>query len=146
MRKLPLNETEFREIYSRVPKLCVEAVIVHQKKVLMVKRKGPGWEGMWYLPGVTVYYRERLVEAVKRLGREELGVELEVGRLLGYVEFMSEEQERGFGYSVTLQFEGKTEDKIPKRSVEDEEVKLFGDLPENMVEEHKEVLEGYWKS
>lgn len=41
---------------------------------------------------------------VKRIALEELGASVNVGKLLGYIEYTSEEKERGFGYTITMVF------------------------------------------
>lgn len=104
-RKLPFTYEQFKEIYSQVPRLCVDLLITTEKGTLLILRKNFGWEGQWHLPGGTVYYKEKVEDAVQRIAQEELGVDVTINQFLRYVEYPHEETERGFGYSVSLLFD-----------------------------------------
>jgi ADP-ribose pyrophosphatase YjhB (NUDIX family) len=68
----------------------VEVVIVTPERgVLLMRRDIPPNVGAWHIPGGTVLFGERLVEAVKRVAQHELEREVEVGPLLGYIEYPS---------------------------------------------------------
>lgn len=145
MRKFPFSVKEFEYIYSRVPKVSVELVISVGKGVVLAKRDHVAWKGLWYIPGGTVYYREALKDACLRVGQEELGVDVEVVKFLDYVEFFSEEKARGFGYSIAMDFLCRTHDKLPEKSLEGEELKVFFEVPEMVVPEHGKMLERYFR-
>ena len=63
-----LSDQEYKEIYSKVPRLCVELLIKTEEGILLVKRAIPPGEGLWYLPGGTVLFDESVEQAVKRKG------------------------------------------------------------------------------
>ncbi len=65
------------------PVLTVDGVIVEKDKVLMVRRFRYPFVGSWVLPGGHVNYGERVEEAIKREMKEELGVPVEIKKLLG---------------------------------------------------------------
>jgi ADP-ribose pyrophosphatase YjhB (NUDIX family) len=99
-----LPKAEFDSIYSRVPRLSVEVVIATpQEGVLLTRRDIPPNVGAWHIPGGTVLFGEPVVEAVKRVARDELGLEVEVGQLLGYIEYPSH-YENGLDSPVGLAF------------------------------------------
>ena len=99
-----LPAEEFRAIYSRVPRLCVEVVIVDPERgVLLALRDIPPNEGAWHIPGGTVLFGEPVVETVKRVAVDELGLEVSVGELLGYIEYPSH-YENGLDSPVGLAF------------------------------------------
>ncbi|HZM53879.1 MAG TPA: NUDIX domain-containing protein [Acidimicrobiales bacterium] len=85
----PLTEQEFREIYAKVPRLTVEVVVQSPLGILLTKRAAGPCSGLWHIPGGTVRFGEPLVSAVSRVAGTELGLELEVGSLLGYIEYPS---------------------------------------------------------
>jgi mutator protein MutT len=64
----------------------VGAVVVRDGHVLLERRGQPPAQGSWSLPGGLVDGGERLEEAVRREVREECGIEVEVGPLLGVFE------------------------------------------------------------
>ncbi|HTX31791.1 MAG TPA: NUDIX domain-containing protein [Solirubrobacteraceae bacterium] len=99
-----LPEEEFFAIYRRVPRLCVEVVIVEPERGVLLKlRDIPPNVGAWHIPGGTVLFGEPLTEAVKRVARDELGLEVEVGELIGYIEYPSH-YENGLDSPVGLAF------------------------------------------
>ncbi len=85
-----LPKSEYDSIYGRVPRLCVEVVIsTPERGVLLMRRDIPPNVGVWHIPGGTVLFAEPVVEAVKRVARDELGLEVGVGELLGFIEYPS---------------------------------------------------------
>jgi ADP-ribose pyrophosphatase YjhB (NUDIX family) len=85
-----LPKEEYDAIYSRVPRLCVEVVLTTPNRgVLLALRDMPPNEGAWHIPGGTVLFGEPLAAAVTRVARLELGLEIEVGELLGTIEYPS---------------------------------------------------------
>jgi ADP-ribose pyrophosphatase YjhB (NUDIX family) len=85
----PLSETEFHEIYRRVPRLTVEVVVTGADGVLLTRRAIDPCRGMWHIPGGTVRFGERLAGAVARVARRELGIEVSESRMLGCIEYPS---------------------------------------------------------
>jgi ADP-ribose pyrophosphatase YjhB (NUDIX family) len=85
----PLNELEYREIYAKVPRLTVEVVVQSPHGILLVKRTEGPCSGLWHIPGGTVRFGEPLVGAVTRVATMELGLEIEAGPLLGFIEYPS---------------------------------------------------------
>jgi colanic acid biosynthesis protein WcaH len=56
--------------------------------VLLVERTNRPAKGEWFVPGGRVHKGERLVEAVHRVAREELGVEVGIEERLGAYEHL----------------------------------------------------------
>ncbi|MDH5372778.1 MAG: NUDIX hydrolase [Acidimicrobiia bacterium] len=67
---------------TRVPRVGVGAVILHNGALLMVKRGKPPREGEWAVPGGKVRWGESLSDAVSREVTEETGLSVAVGDLL----------------------------------------------------------------
>lgn len=137
----PFSPEEFKSMYSKVPRLCVEVVIKDERGVLLTLRKLPSWNNMWHLPGGTVYYKETLEEAVRRIAKEELNIVVKVDRLLGYIEYPSEEKERGFGWSVGIAFLCRVKSGTLKGGAQAQEIKYFKEIPHNTIPEAREFLE-----
>lgn len=136
----PLTPEEFKNIYSKVTRLCVDLIVQTNEGIVLTLRKLPSWNNLWNLPGGTVLYKEKIEDAIKRKAIDELGVPVEVIRMLGYIEYPSEEKERGFGWSVSIVIlcHAKSLDMHPNDDAL--EIKIFNKLPYNMVIEQKEFI------
>ena len=130
----PLPKDVFDWIFSRVPRLTVEVLISSGGRgVLLGLRDVDPCRGMWNLPGGTVRFGERLVDAVRRVAADELGIRVRVGPLLGYIEYPSH-YEHGLDSPVGLVFCAGPVDDVQPRG------RWFTGLPENMHEEQKQFL------
>ena len=65
------------------PALTVDAIILHQRKIVLIKRKNPPFKGSYALPGGFVDVGETVEEAVLREAKEETGLDIEIVRLVG---------------------------------------------------------------
>lgn len=72
------------------PQLAVGAVVVHGGALLMVRRDQEPAKGLWSVPGGRLERGEYLSAAVAREVKEETGVEIEVGDLLGILEVVGD--------------------------------------------------------
>ena len=130
----PLPQDEFDRIFARVPRLTVEVLIVAEGAgVLLALRDVQPCLGTWNLPGGTVRFGEPLVEAVRRVARNELGISVRVGPLVGYIEYPSH-YENGLDSPVGLVFRAEPEDCSAPRG------RWFSALPENMHDEQRRFL------
>ncbi len=137
-----LSPEEFKTIYSKVPRLCVELVIKTDEGVLLTLRTLPSYHGLWHMPGVTLAFRESVSEAVRRVAKDELGIEIVIDSLLDFIEYINEDEGRGFGHAVTLVFLCHPSDpNAPiKLNEEASEYNYFKTLPDNIIKEHGEFL------
>jgi ADP-ribose pyrophosphatase YjhB (NUDIX family) len=139
-RKQPLTLEEFTTIFSKVTRLCVDLIIVTDAGVLLTYRTKNGYENQWHLPGGTIFYRERVEEAVARIAQEELGIKVKIDQLLGYIEYFSEVKERGFGYTISIAFKCTPETDNLTLDDQVEKAEYFKELPINVIEEQEEIL------
>jgi 8-oxo-dGTP diphosphatase len=68
--------------YPERPIVGVGAVIIHQGRVLLIKRGRPPLLGEWSLPGGVVEVGETLRAAVEREALEETGLVVKAGEVL----------------------------------------------------------------
>jgi len=72
--------------YPDKPFIGVGAVIVQNNRALLIRRGQPPLLGEWSLPGGVLECGETLREATIREAREETGLTVEVGEMLGVYE------------------------------------------------------------
>ena len=137
----PLPRDEFERIFSRVPRLTVELVIASTARgVLLAPRDFGPCKGLLHLPGGTVRFGEPLVEAVKRVAQDELGIAVSVGQLLGYIEYPSH-YNNGLDSPVGLAFRAQTSTAdMPHEHDLRSKCAWFTVLPANMHDEQKSLL------
>lgn len=75
-----------RREYPESPLVGVGAVIVRDDRVLLIRRGQPPLLGEWSLPGGVLECGETLREAALREAREETGMIVDVGEMLGIYE------------------------------------------------------------
>lgn len=139
-RKFDLSPEEYMSIYSKVPRLVVGLIINNENGILLAKRRSGGWVGKWHFPGGMVRYREKLTDSVQRIAKEELGMSVNIVKTLGYVEYFSEESERGFGYTICLPFLVEPENYNFAQGEQYDEKAFFQELPNGTIDEEKEFL------
>jgi 8-oxo-dGTP diphosphatase len=92
--------------YPKSPLVGVGAVIVEHhrddNRVLLIRRGQPPLLGEWSLPGGVLECGETLREAVVREAREETGLLVETGEMLGVYERMIRDDEKRVRYHYVL--------------------------------------------
>ncbi len=119
--------------------VTVDAVVIDNGKILLVKRGIESFKGMWALPGGHVDYGERVEEAVKREAKEETGLDVAVVKLIGVY---SDPKRDPRGHTVGVAYLCETKGKKPKAG--DDAAAAWwwplDDLPE-LAFDHKVIVE-----
>ena len=140
--KKKLTEKEFKSIYTRVPRACVELIILKGKKILLTKRSIEPFKGFWHFPGGGVLYKEKIKATIDRVAREELGIEVIPQKFLGYMESLND----GFRHGVALTFKCKIiKNQQPKALEQADEIKFFKKIPKQIVPTHRKFLKTHLK-
>lgn len=134
-----LAEEDYRFIYSRVPRACVDLFIVVEGGFLLAKRDIEPRKGMWHMPGGRLLMRESVADAIRRIAAEEIGVEVSEGKLIGYMQFLDE----GLTHSISLVFYVDALTDNISGSYQAQDIRRFSEVPEGMLPEHGEFLREY---
>ena len=81
-----MNDDRNQRLYPVHPLVGVGAVIWNGQRVLLARRGRPPAQGFWSVPGGMVELGELAEAAVRREVREECGVDIQVGPILGLFE------------------------------------------------------------
>ena len=78
-----IPESTFGACLDALPQVCVEVLLERDGAFLVARRTNEPASGEWFWPGSRLYKGERLVDAARRVAREELGVEVTVDKRVG---------------------------------------------------------------
>jgi 8-oxo-dGTP diphosphatase len=91
--------------FPEVPLVGVGAIVIEDKRVVLVKRAHPPLEDQWSIPGGVLEVGEFVREAAMREAREETGLTVEPGELLGvYDRILRDPAERVQYHYVLIDF------------------------------------------
>ena len=91
-----------RREFPELPLVGVGAIIIEGDRVLLVKRAHPPIQGQWSIPGGVLEVGEMVREAAVREAREETGLVVEPGELLGVYDRILRDAERRVQYHYVL--------------------------------------------
>ncbi|BBX52871.1 hypothetical protein GCM10009645_12010 [Mycolicibacterium poriferae] len=138
----PLTRDEFRDIYSKVPRLTVEVVVRSPAGVLLTLRDIEPCRGLWHLPGGTVRFGEKMVDAVRRVAAKEVGIDVVAAHPLGYIEYPSH-HENGLDSPVGIAFDVVDYTGVPHADDEAADARWFTELPAQMHREQVDFLRSH---
>jgi len=112
-----------------------------QKKIVLIKRNNPP-EG-WAIPGGYVDYGESLEVCAAREAKEETSLEVEIVRQFHTYSDPSRDERQ---HNITTVFIARTKGGILRADSDAKEAELFdkNNLPENIVFDHRKILEDYF--
>lgn len=88
--------------FPELPLVGVGAIIIEGDRVLLVKRAHPPIQGQWSIPGGVLEVGEMVREAAIREAREETGLIVEPGELLGVYDRILRDVEQRVQYHYVL--------------------------------------------
>jgi 8-oxo-dGTP diphosphatase len=95
------------------PQIAVGAIIVRDDALLMVKRAHDPGRGLWSIPGGRLEHGEYITDALTREVKEETGVDVAVGDMVGILEVV------GDPHYVVLDFLAEPAGDAPPRAAQD---------------------------
>ena len=126
---------EYKKIYSTVPRLCVEVILLINEEIALTKRDIPPAIGKWHIPGGTVLMGETLKKAVERIAHEEMEEKVEIQKILGVID--EYHFTKYFDQPIGIVFLVKSK---KKNFSENKKYKLFKDMPQNMIKAQRDFI------
>lgn len=130
----------FDQIYSRVPRLSVDLLVRTDEGVALTKRDIEPCVGQWHMPGGTVFFGEKLEDAIRRIAHDEIGSDVEIGKQVGYVEYSSLLGDGHNTWTVALVFEVKPTSAKLEGGEQGREIGMFKKMPDNLILDQAKFL------
>lgn len=106
----------------KCPLLTVDAVIIAEGGVVLIRRKNPPFQGMWALPGGFVDVGETVEAAAVREAKEETSLDVELLELVGV---FSDPARDPRGHTVGIAYLAKITGGTPKAADDAAALKIF---------------------
>jgi 8-oxo-dGTP diphosphatase len=121
--------------------VTIDAIIVREGKILLIKRGVEPFAGFWALPGGYVEWDETTEDAVKREVQEETGFEVTSLKLIGVYSKPERHPRQCIDIAYLVEVNGEVK-------VGDDAVEFKWESLENISElafDHKKIIEDYLK-
>jgi len=121
-------------LYPNRPIVGVGAILIHEGRILLEKRKNAPGKGKWSVPGGLVELGESIEQAVIREVKEETGLKVEEPRLIDVVDDVSLDEKGAVKYHfVIVDYVINVVRGVPKAASDAEDLKW---VPFSEVEEY----------
>ena len=122
---------QYRAILEAMPVVCVDLIVRHGSRFLLVKRKNEPLKDEWWVPGGRIFKGEMALEAAYRKLQEETGVKPSRGfRFVGYYEdFYDNSAFEVPCHTLSLLYETEVDSKEVKLDEHSEDFKWDWGLP-----------------
>jgi colanic acid biosynthesis protein WcaH len=97
-----IPEEEYSKIKAVLPILCVDCLIVHEKKCLLLRRTREPAKGQYWFPGGRVFKGETIRDAALRKARKEVGLDCRFERIISVEETIFEKKDEVFSNIHTV--------------------------------------------
>ena len=87
-----IPEEEYSKIQAVLPILCVDCLIVHEKKCLLLRRSREPAKGQFWFPGGRIFKGELIRDAATRKAREETNLDCKYEKSISIEETIFEQQ------------------------------------------------------
>lgn len=141
-----LSKDDYDNIFSKVPRLCVDIVIKTDKGILLSFRSIKPYKDKWHLPGGRVYFRESLHSAVCRIAKGEAGLSVKNEKFLGFMEFTREVQDKKKRHSVSIAFLVDVSSGKIRKDNQSSRIDFFKKIPIKIHPIHERFLKTIWHS
>jgi len=120
------------------PLLAVDAIIIYDDKLVLIRRVNPPFQDQFALPGGFVDIGETVENAVIREAKEETGLDIEIFKLVG---IYSEPSRDPRGHTVSIAYAAKGYGTL-KAGSDARDIELFGfdEIP-RLAFDHNKIID-----
>lgn len=138
LNRKPQMNADKRRFVPKTPLLTVDALILYDNKLVLIRRRNPPFENDFALPGGFVEVGEPVEAAIVREAKEETGLEIEIIKLLGVY---SEPSRDPRGHTVSVCYLARGFGKL-KAGSDAKDIRLFGfsEIPK-LAFDHNKIVE-----
>lgn len=86
-----LSQKDFDWVQKAVPMVCIDIIVKDNNKVLLGRRNTYPYKGLWHIPGGLLYYKEKIEDAIDRIAKREIGLDVEIIKCLPFHEYVDED-------------------------------------------------------
>lgn len=142
METKKLTEEEYKFIFSRVPRLCLDFIVVKDKSLLLAQRDIAPSKGCWALPGGMLHKGETIKQGAERILNDEIGIKDFSMEMIGFIEFIHEIDQQGINmHNISIVFLVHYTNEEPVAKSQATEIKFFKEIPLNIHKEHGFFIE-----
>lgn len=137
-KKLPYDE--FIKSFEFVPRVAVNLLVTdNEKRVLLAQRSIEPLTGYWHLPGSFLLKGEKIDDCIRRVVKDEMGMELSDGswEFAGVFEDIDKDPR---GHVIDLVYKIELKNISSKAGEGTKEIKFFKELPPDIGFSHSEIL------
>lgn len=140
---MPFVEFEtYKILRDNFPLICADAVVVHEKQILLVVRTVEPFNGYWTIPGGHIDIGEKPEETAIRETFEESGIQT---KLIGFVDLFADSKRDPWGHIISIAHLLEATDIPDSHKINSEVSKInwfnFSDLPSNIGFDHRIMIE-----
>lgn len=138
-KKLP--QKLFLQTFKYVPRVAFNLLVRNKSgEILLAKRLSPPFADSWHMPGSYLLRGETINECIKRIAKDELGIDLngQDTEFLGLFEDLDKDPR---GHVIDIVYGALVKGKIQFKPLgETKELKFFKKLPVKIGFNHKKTL------
>jgi len=111
-----IEQPLYNKIHQLLPIACIDLVIFHKSKILLIKRNVEPAKGQYWFPGGRILRGESFIEAAKRIAKMEVGLSVSKLTNIGIGNLLFKEDPFGHGlgtHTVSFIYKCQTEKNTP---------------------------------
>jgi len=129
------SQKQFDKFRIFFPFSCVDILIYKKNSILLTKRNILPYKGKWHFPGGLIRKNEKMIDAIKRITKEELNMDVKIDEFFGTYENLNR-----FRHDISHCFLGHIHNCEMTHDFQSSKIKFFKKPPSNMIPYHAKIM------